>query len=535
MAGSDSFTCIHKQLSKMQTPHSMDAKRNEMFVEPSKEQYNEGSRNYNKVRCGEKPENKQGRSTMDKGKWLEKGREWWEERGRKGEEKQKVERRKDKIMSGGRMKIGATMIMGVELLEGSKQKDHKERVSEVGKSMGDLKLLLEVECKEVGGSRGGPDVYSRQEMRREANMLLQSGEERSKIAKWGVNRVREIWYALEDPAIDGGEIDGRVNAADEIIDAIAAGKRSRDRYSSHASIMVCSPMDVNRVMNWMASLQKWDALRQVEESDVLLGASVILCGECIDKESEIHAAERVVAVQRTLADLRKRFRSLSSCRSYVVHRGPLVVVVLIAPKKELFEIQNCITPFLLMQNPGSNAYAQAPCCHLIARELFYAADNSRRLFWAIANMTILVECALSISRTHASIATMVSSALTAPAVEWRQIIGTLSRNRYAILALFSVSSSSHEERLWAVLPLLLPITKSACLPFSFSLIARFSSKKDRNTGMPLFSATSAVLLVGSIPRQGISASTKFLRRYPSFEAISKTKLAASSFKDFVIS
>ena len=363
-------------------------------------------------------------------------------------------------MSGGRTKIGATMILGVELLEGSKQTDHRERVSEVGKSMGDLKLLLEVECKEVGGSRGGPDVYRRQEMRREANMLLESGEERSKIAKWGVNRVRAIWSALEDPTIDGGEIEGRVAAADEIIDAIAAGKRSRDRYSSHASMMTCSPMDVNRVMNWMASLQKWDALRQVEQSDILLGASVILCGECIDTESEINAAERVVAVQRTLTDLRKRFKSLSSCRSYVVNRGQLVVVVLIAPTKELFEIQNCITPFLLMQNPGSNAYAQAPCCHLIAREMFYAADNSRRLLWAIANMTILVERALSISRKHASIATMVSSVLAAPAVEWSQIIGTLSRNRYAILALFSVPSSSPEERLWAILPLLLPITKS---------------------------------------------------------------------------
>jgi hypothetical protein len=356
------------------------------------------------------------------------------------------------------MKIGATMILGMELFHDSKKEKHVERASEVGKGLEDLKLLLAVECKGAGGSRGGPDVYRRQEMRREATMLLAGGGERCRIAKWGVTRAKEIWSALEDPSVDGGEIQGRVAAADELIDAIAAGKRSRDRYKSHATAMQSSPMDVNRVMNWLASLQKWDAMRQVEQSDVILGATVILCGECTDSASEAEAAERVVAVQRTLTDLRRRFGSFSSGRSYVVTRGTLVVVVLIAPTKELFEIQNCITPFFLMQNPISNAFAQAPSCHLIARELFYAADNSRRLLWAVANMTLLTERALSVSRKHSTIAGLVSSALTAPAAEWQQIIAALSRNRCAILAIFSVPGTSPRERLQAILPLLVPTT-----------------------------------------------------------------------------
>ena len=190
----------------------------------------------------------------------------------------------------------------------------------------------------------------------------------------------------------------------------------------------------------------------------MLRVSGILCGECKDKESEEYAAENVVAVKRTLTDLRKRFGSLSACKSHIVNCGTLVVVVLVVPAKELFEIQNCVTSFLLMLNLGSNTFARAPSCHLIARELFYATDNSRRLLWAVANMTPLVERALSVSRKHATIAAMGSSALTAPTLEWRHIIGAISRNRCAVLALFPVPAASQEQCLRAILPLLLRIT-----------------------------------------------------------------------------
>ena len=47
------------------------------------------------------------------------------------------------------------------------------------------------------------------------------------------------------------------------------------------------------------------------------------------------------------------------------------------------------------------------------------------------------------------------------------------------------------------------------------------------TFIPIFSAASAVLLVGSIPIAFMSVPIKFLSRYPSFEAISITRLSES--------
>ena len=53
--------------------------------------------------------------------------------------------------------------------------------------------------------------------------------------------------------------------------------------------------------------------------------------------------------------------------------------------------------------------------------------------------------------------------------------------------------------------------------------------------MPFFSASSAVLFVGSIPRQGIFFFKKFFSKYPSFEATSKTNELFVSFSSFSIS
>ena len=76
------------------------------------------------------------------------------------------------------------------------------------------------------------------------------------------------------------------------------------------------------------------------------------------------------------------------------------------------------------------------------------------------------------------------------------------------------------------------MTRSAFFPSVASFLPRVSPKNLRKTGMPFFSAKLAVLSVGSIPKQGIPAFTKFFSRYPSFEATSITKLSELRLSSF---
>ena len=69
---------------------------------------------------------------------------------------------------------------------------------------------------------------------------------------------------------------------------------------------------------------------------------------------------------------------------------------------------------------------------------------------------------------------------------------------------------------------LLPITRSARSPPSTSFAARPAPKNSTSVSMPRSSATVATFAAGSMPSTGMSRSTKYWRRYPSFEASSTT-------------
>ena len=57
---------------------------------------------------------------------------------------------------------------------------------------------------------------------------------------------------------------------------------------------------------------------------------------------------------------------------------------------------------------------------------------------------------------------------------------------------------------------LLPIIKSACFPSKASSLANVSPKNFLKTLIPIASAACVVLSVGSMPKQGMFASLKFL-------------------------
>ena len=79
-----------------------------------------------------------------------------------------------------------------------------------------------------------------------------------------------------------------------------------------------------------------------------------------------------------------------------------------------------------------------------------------------------------------------------------------------------------------------PIIKSALRPDAANLFAKSSPKNSITVSIPFSIETFAVASVGSIPRQGILESLKYLSRYPSLDAISMTLLDLSKSRNVMI-
>ena len=376
------------------------------------------------------------------------GREWWELKGMK--KKWGGERKRKKI-SEVEKKRGVTMVVHAMLRE-KMEGGYEEKFVETMDAMVDVRLLLGGERGIFGEGRHKRDLYKRHQLRKEGGG---DGGFPGK-SKWGVAQAKRIWGLVEDPISDGGVARDRVQAANEVIGMIHKDTRKRDRYASAATALNGSSMDINRVLNWLMGMQRWDVLQQVEKSTALLGASVVLCGECSTPKTESAASERVVSVQRSIQDMRTRFGCLRLSRTYVVHKGGLLVVVVIGPVAELAELQNCVVPFMLMLNPRATIAAKAPVSHLIARELFYSAAHSRRLVWAMANAALLLGHSTGDVQSHKAMAAALSSVLVqehAQGAEWLQHAHDVTRARCAVIEIAQASGSHDVQMARTVLAL----------------------------------------------------------------------------------
>ena len=365
------------------------------------------------------------------------GREWWELKGMTKEWKEKKRKRKRSEIE---KKRGVTMVLHVMLRE-AMMGCYEEKFVQTMDAMDDVRLLLGGERGVFGEGRHKLDVYKRRKARDEEGERGCGREEFSSKSKWGVAQAKRIWGFVDDPAADGGVAMARVEAASEMIGMIHKDTRKRDRYASAATALNCSSMDINRVLNWMMGMQRWDVLQHVEKATGLLSASVLLCGECSTRQTEAAAAEKVVSVQRTIQDLRDRFGCLRLARAYVVHKGALLVVVIIGPVAELAELQNCVVPFMLMLNPRATVSAKAPASHLVARELFYSPSHSRRLAWAMANASLLLGQATGEFQSHKAMCAALSGVLSqepAQGPEWVQHAHDVTRARCAAICLVRV-------------------------------------------------------------------------------------------------
>jgi len=370
----------------------------------------------------------------------ESGRGWWELKGMR--KKWKEEKRKGKV-SDIEKKRGVTMVLHVMLREGMNG-CYEEKFVKTGEAMGDVRLLFGGERGIFGEGRHKLDLYKRHKMR--GGESGEGGRGFSDKAKWGVAKAKRIWELVGEPTSDGGVTKGRVDAANEMIRLIHKDTRKRDRYASAATAMNCSSMDINRVLNWMMGMQRWDVLQQVEKAKGLLGATVVLCGECSTPQAEAVAAEKVVAVQRSIQDMRARFGCFRLCRPYVVNKGSLLVVVIIGPVFELAELQNCVVPFMIMLNPRATVSSKAPVSHLVARELFYAPAHSRRLVWAMANASLLLGHATSTEQSHKALAAALAGVLGQEATQgasWVQHAHDVTRARSAAIGMV-VSRECHD-------------------------------------------------------------------------------------------
>ena len=283
---------------------------------------------------------------------------------------------------------GVSIMLHKEIRDNGGDKDYGKNFKEAMGTVAEIKGILL-----AGGRREYEAIYGEPLEERLKGLGGRGQVVDNQKVEWGVERVTELWGALQSPAKDNWSTAGKVAVASAIATKVNKTKRKRSRYHGSVVATDCKVVSPRIVINSVIGSTKLKILKQYQSSAGALAAVYIKCGECSGAEEEASAAERVVAVQRSIQDLRAKFGCFRESKSYVVHTNSTMVrVVLVGPVGEIDELKNCIVPFCLMSDACSytNATKWAPVSHLVARELFYAPDGSRRLLWALANASLLL-------------------------------------------------------------------------------------------------------------------------------------------------
>ena len=313
------------------------------------------------------------------------GSKWMGEDGRK-------EKRIRILMDEKETRRGVSIILHKELRDIEGGGDYGKKFKDAMGTVAEIKGIMM-----AGGRREYEAIYGGPLEERLAGLGVRGQVVDKKTVEWGTERVAELWDALRSPVNDNWSTTGKVAKAGAIATKVSKTKRKRSRYHGSVVAMECKVVSPRSVINSVIGSTKLKILKQYQSSVGVLAAVYIKCGECSGAEEEASAAERVVAVQRSIQDLRKKFGCFKECKSYVVHTNSTMVrVVLVGPVGEIDELKNCIVPFCLMSDACSytNATKWAPVSHLIARELFYAPDGTRRLLWALVNTSLLLRSAI---------------------------------------------------------------------------------------------------------------------------------------------